>query len=48
MTMTLNIFALTIIIKKRKISLKEAVHQEVAEKLYQENKDRAYSMNLWI
>lgn len=48
MTMTLNIFSLTITIKNRKISPEEAIHQEAAEKLYQEYKDRAHAMNLWL
>ncbi|MFJ7727027.1 YrzI family small protein [Neobacillus sp. NPDC097160] len=42
--MTLNIFFLTITIHKRKMSLKEAVHQEMVEKLYEKNKDRQASM----
>ncbi|WHY76270.1 YrzI family small protein [Neobacillus sp. WH10] len=42
--MTLNIFFLTISINKRKISLNEAVHQEMVEKLYEKNKDRQASM----
>lgn len=46
--MTLNILSLTIIIKKRKISVEDALHQQAAEKLYQEYKDRAHSMNLWL
>lgn len=38
--MTLNIFFLTITINKRKISLNEAAHQEMVERLYEKNKDR--------
>ncbi|WP_404329356.1 YrzI family small protein [Mesobacillus maritimus] len=38
--MTLNILFFTITIKKREISLEEAVHDEVVEKMYEENKDR--------
>ncbi|MFZ7945484.1 MULTISPECIES: YrzI family small protein [Bacillaceae] len=42
--MTLNIFFLTITIHKRKMSLEEAAHQEMVEKLYEKNKDRQASM----
>jgi len=42
--MTLNIFFLTITINKRKISLKEAEHQEMVERLYEKNKDRQATM----
>ncbi len=42
--MTLNILFFTITIKKRKVSLEEAVHQELVEKLYEHNKDRQISM----
>ncbi|MGM0900162.1 MAG: YrzI family small protein [Bacillota bacterium] len=38
--MTLNILFFTITIKKREISLEEAVHDEMVEKMYEENKDR--------
>ncbi len=42
--MTLNIFFLTITIKKRKMSVNDAVHQEMVEKLYEKNKDQQISM----
>ncbi|MEH7109546.1 MULTISPECIES: YrzI family small protein [Bacillaceae] len=41
--MTLNILFLTITIARRQKSLEEALHQEMVEKLYEENKDRQYS-----
>lgn len=43
--MTLNIFFLSITIKKRKISLEQAAHQEMVEMLYEKNKDRQASMH---
>ncbi|MCL6573010.1 MAG: YrzI family small protein [Bacillus sp. (in: Bacteria)] len=46
--MTLNIFFLSITIKKRKISLQEAQHQEMVERLYEQNKDRHISMHPFI
>ncbi|MCM3725215.1 YrzI family small protein [Neobacillus cucumis] len=42
--MTLNILFFSITIKKRKISTEEAIHQEMVEKLYEQNKDRQISM----
>jgi uncharacterized protein (TIGR02413 family) len=42
--MTLNIFFLTITIKKRTISSEELIHQEMTNKIYEENKDRQYSL----
>jgi uncharacterized protein (TIGR02413 family) len=42
--MTLNIIFFSITIKKRKVSTEEAVHQEMVEKLYEQNKDRQASM----
>lgn len=42
--MTLNLVFLTITIKKRKVSVQEAAHQEMVEKLYEQNKDRQISM----
>jgi uncharacterized protein (TIGR02413 family) len=42
--MTLNIIFLSITIKKRKVSTEEAVHQEMVERLYDQNKDRQASM----
>lgn len=43
--MTLNILFLTITIKKRKVSLEEAAHQEMVDKLYEKNRDRQVSMH---
>ncbi|MFF2447641.1 YrzI family small protein [Neobacillus sp. NPDC058068] len=42
--MTLNIFFLTITINKRKMNIQEAAHQEMVERLYEQNKDRQVSM----
>lgn len=42
--MTLNILFFSITIKKRKISPEEAQHQEMVEKLYEQNKDRQISI----
>jgi uncharacterized protein (TIGR02413 family) len=42
--MTLNILFFSITIKKRKVSKEEAIHQEIVEKLYEQNKDRQASM----
>jgi len=42
--MTLNILFFSITINKRKISPEEAVHQEMVEKLYEQNQDRQISM----
>jgi uncharacterized protein (TIGR02413 family) len=38
--MTLNILFFTITIKKRNISLDEAIHDQMVEKIYEDNKDR--------
>jgi uncharacterized protein (TIGR02413 family) len=35
--MTLNFLSLTIMIKKRKITVEEAIHQLMVEKRYEEN-----------
>jgi uncharacterized protein (TIGR02413 family) len=43
--MTLNILFFSITIKKREMSLGEAAHQEMVEKLYEQNKDRQISMH---
>lgn len=43
--MTLNVFFLSITIKKRKINLQEAARNEMAEKLYEQNKDRQVSVH---
>jgi uncharacterized protein (TIGR02413 family) len=42
--MTLNIIFFSITIKKRKVSTQEAFHQDMVEKLYEQNKDRQASM----
>lgn len=42
--MTLNILFFTITIKKTKMDPQEASHQEMVEKLYEQNKDRQISM----
>lgn len=42
--MTLNIFFFSITIKKRQMSMEEAKQQELAEKFYNENKDRQIAM----
>ncbi|MFD0827463.1 YrzI family small protein [Neobacillus sp. M.A.Huq-85] len=46
--MTLNILFLSITIKKRRISVEEAMHQEMVERLYEENRDRQISMHHWM
>jgi len=46
--MTLNILFFSITIKKRNISLEEAVNQEMVEKLYDQNKDRQISMHQFM
>jgi uncharacterized protein (TIGR02413 family) len=42
--MTLNIFFLSITIKKREIDLQSAAKNEMVDKLYNQNKDRQASM----
>ncbi|MCM3570176.1 YrzI family small protein [Neobacillus mesonae] len=42
--MSINILFLTITFKKREISLEEAVQQEMVERLYEEHKDRQFSL----
>ncbi|WP_223591262.1 YrzI family small protein [Neobacillus bataviensis] len=42
--MTLNILFFSITIKKRQVNLREAAHQEMVKKLYEQNKDRQISM----
>ncbi len=39
--MILNIFALTITISKREISLEKALHNENAKKIFEENRRKA-------
>ena len=46
--MTLNILFLTITINKRRISLEEATHQEMVDKLYEKNRDRQVSMHRFM
>jgi uncharacterized protein (TIGR02413 family) len=46
--MTLNIFSLSIIIKKRAVNLEKEIHREKVEKLYQHYKDQAHSMGHWL
>ncbi|WP_223591264.1 YrzI family small protein [Neobacillus bataviensis] len=46
--MTLNILFFSITIKKRNVTLEEAVHQELVEKLYEQNKDRQISMHRFM
>jgi uncharacterized protein (TIGR02413 family) len=42
--MTLNILFFTITIKKRVITLEDALRQEMVEKIYEENKNRQISL----
>ncbi|MEH7307545.1 YrzI family small protein [Neobacillus drentensis] len=42
--MTLNMIFFSITFKKRKVSTEEAIHQEMVEKLYEQNKDRQASV----
>ncbi len=42
--MTLNILFLTITIKKRRITVEEALHNEKVMKIYEENRDRQMTM----
>jgi uncharacterized protein (TIGR02413 family) len=42
-TMTLNLFFLTITIKRREQSREEAEHQEVVRQLYDKHRDRQVS-----
>ncbi|QCJ42460.1 YrzI family small protein [Bacillus sp. S3] len=46
--MTINILFFTITIKKRKISLEEAVQEEMVEKLYDNNKDKQISIRRFM
>ncbi|WP_141433699.1 YrzI family small protein [Bacillus sp. 03113] len=43
--MTLHILFLTITIKKRTLSTEEIQHEEMVNRIYEENKDRQYSMH---
>lgn len=42
--MTLHILFLTITIKKRKLTKQEVVHQEFVEQIYEQNKDRQFTV----
>ncbi|QED48722.1 YrzI family small protein [Cytobacillus dafuensis] len=42
--MTLNIFFLTITIKKRELSIEEILHDQMVKKIQDENRDRQYTM----
>ena len=42
--MTLNIFFLTITIKKRKQTMEEIMYNEMVYKIQEENRDRQYTM----
>ncbi|WHY65797.1 YrzI family small protein [Neobacillus sp. SuZ13] len=42
--MTLNIIFFSVTIRKRKVSTDESIHQEMVEKLYEQNKDKQISM----
>ncbi|MEH7180585.1 YrzI family small protein [Neobacillus vireti] len=41
--MMINILSFTIMIKKRKYSIEEAIHQEIVKKLYEENEVQRFS-----
>jgi uncharacterized protein (TIGR02413 family) len=43
--MTLNILFFSITINKRHMNVEEADHQEMIEKLYEQNKDRQISVH---
>ncbi|WP_079510335.1 YrzI family small protein [Mesobacillus jeotgali] len=45
--MTLNILFLTITINKRKLSLEEIRHNEMVEKMVEENKNRQSMLRLF-
>ncbi|MBO0960953.1 YrzI family small protein [Neobacillus sp. MM2021_6] len=46
--MTLNLIFFTISIKKRKISLEEAVQEEMVEMLYDQNKEKQMSIHRFM
>lgn len=46
--MTVNILFLTIMVKKREISIEEAIHQEVVENMYENTKVQRISMYDYI
>lgn len=43
--MTLNIFFFTVTIKSRKVSVEEAMRDEMAKEAYESNKLRAYNVH---
>ncbi|WP_084028941.1 YrzI family small protein [Bacillus sp. J33] len=42
--MTLNIFFLTITIKKRQLTAEDILHEEMVKKIQDQNRDRQFSM----
>ncbi|MBU8879477.1 YrzI family small protein [Bacillus sp. FJAT-29790] len=42
--MTLNIFFLTITIKKRKLTVEEVLHDQMVEKIIEEHRDRQFTL----
>ncbi|MBS4191386.1 YrzI family small protein [Bacillus sp. FJAT-49705] len=42
--MTLNIFFLTITIKKRELTIEEILHDQMIKKIQDENRDRQYTL----
>ncbi|MFB3171062.1 YrzI family small protein [Neobacillus sp. 179-C4.2 HS] len=46
--MTVNILFFTIMVKRREISIEEAIHQEMVEKMYENNKVQRISMYDYI
>ncbi|EKN70821.1 hypothetical protein BABA_03119 [Neobacillus bataviensis LMG 21833] len=46
--MTINLIFFTISIKKRKISLEEARHDEMVERLYEQNKEKQISIHRFM
>lgn len=46
--MTLHILFLTVTIKKRELSKKQADQQEMVRKLYEEHRDRQLSMQQYM
>lgn len=46
--MNLNMLFLTITIKKRNVTMEEAVHQELVDLLYEEHKDRQIFSHLFF
>ncbi|WHY79807.1 YrzI family small protein [Neobacillus sp. WH10] len=46
--MTINILFFTISIKKRKISLEEAIKEDMVNKLYEKNKEKQISIHRFM